>query len=182
MWKLILNIKFLLIIFFLFSDSVEGRELVRKDDGKKPIVITSQRMVAINKNNKLIFEKDVVAKKDDVILYADKMEILFTKVEDSELIDVAAKGSKPMGDRDISTITAIGNVKVIKGEKTITANEAVYYKDEDKIVLTGETKAWEKNDIVTGTKMIIFLKEEKSIVEGSKVIVHPQQGGQRRGF
>ena len=107
------------------------------------------------------------------------MEILFNKTKDAGLIDAATKEKDAKENRDISTITATGNVKVVRGEKTITANEAVYYKEEDKIVLTGEPKAWEKDDVVTGTRMTIFLKEDKSIVEGSKVVVHPDKKGKK---
>jgi lipopolysaccharide export system protein LptA len=179
MLRLLLNIKPFLFIILLISYSIaEGKELINKEE-KTPIVITSQRMTAINEQNKLIFEKDVVAKKDDIILYADKMEILFDKAMNAGLIDAAAEEKNTKGSRDISTITATGNVKVVRGEKTITANEAVYYKEEDKMVLTGEPKAWERDDIITGTKMTIFLKEDKSIVEGSKVVVHPEKKGKK---
>ncbi len=170
----------LIFIVFLLYSSVEGNELSSKNDEEKPIVITSQRMIAINEQNKLIFEKDVVAKKDDMILYADKMEILFAKIKDSGLADAA--GDAGRDKRDISTIKAIGNVKIVRGEKTATADEAVYYKDEEKIVLTGDPKAWEKDDMVTGTKMTIYIKEDKSIVEGSKVVVNPQKKDKKKGF
>ncbi|MEK6681203.1 MAG: LptA/OstA family protein [Nitrospirota bacterium] len=179
MLRLLSNIKPFLFIILLISYSIaEGKELIDKEE-RTPIVITSQRMTAVNEQNRLIFEKDVVAKKDDIVLYADKMEILFNKTKDAGLIDAAAKEKDAKENRDISTITATGNVKVVRGEKTITANEAVYYKEEDKIVLTGEPKAWEKDDVVTGTRMTIFLKEDKSIVEGSKVVVHPDKKGKK---
>ncbi|MBI5180076.1 MAG: hypothetical protein HZA05_01575 [Nitrospirae bacterium] len=171
---------FILIVFLLYN-SANGKELSHKDDEDKPIVITSQRMTAINEQNKLIFEKDVIVKKDDMTLYADKMEILFVKVKDAGLTAIADDSSKE-DKRDISTIKAMGNVKIIRGEKTATADEAVYYKDEEKVVLTGEPKAWEKNDMVTGTKMTIYIKEDRSIVEGSKVIVSPQRKDNKKGF
>lgn len=173
MLRLRLNIKYLLFIILLISCGVaEGKELLDKGE-KTPIVITSQRMTAINERNKLIFEKDVVVKKDDIMLYADKMEILFDKAMNAGPAAAEEKNAKE--GRDISIITATGNVKVVRGDKTITAKEAVYYKEEDKIVLTGEPKAWEKDNVVTGAKMTIFLKDDKSIVEGSKVVVHPEK-------
>jgi len=171
---------FVLIIFLLYN-SANAKELSRKDHEDKPIVITSQRMTAINEQNKLIFEKDVIVRKDDMTLYADKMEILFVKVKGAGLADIADESSKE-DKRDISTIKAIGNVKIVSGEKTATADEAVYYKDEEKVVLTGEPKAWEKGDMVTGTKMTIYIKEDRSIVEGSKVIVNPQKKDKKKGL
>ena len=53
---------FILIVFLLYN-SVNAKEPSRKDDEDKPIVITSQRMTAINEQNKLIFERDVIVKK-----------------------------------------------------------------------------------------------------------------------
>lgn len=53
---------FILIVFLLYN-SVNAKEPSRKDDEDKPIVITSQRMTAINEQNKLIFERDVIVKR-----------------------------------------------------------------------------------------------------------------------
>src|SRR4030067_552097 len=110
-----------------------------------------------------------------------KDRILFVKVKGAGLADIADESSKE-DKRDISTIKAIGNVKIVSGEKTATADEAVYYKDEEKVVLNGETQTWEKDDMVTGTKMTIYIKEDRSIVEGSKVIVNPQKKDKKKGF
>ena len=181
MLRLLLKSSIFFVLIVLLYNSANGKELTHKDDEDKPIVITSQRMTAINEQNKLIFEKDVIVKKDDMTLYADKMEILFVKVKDAGLAGIADDSSKE-DKRDISTIKAMGNVKIVRGEKTATADEAVYYKDEEKVVLTGEPKAWEKNDIVTGTKMTIYIKEDRSIVEGSKVIVSPQRKDNKKGL
>ena len=63
MLRLLSNIKPFLFIILLISYSIaEGKELIDKEE-RTPIVITSQRMTAVNEQNRLIFEKDVVAKR-----------------------------------------------------------------------------------------------------------------------
>jgi len=57
-----------------------------------------------------------------------------------------------------------------------TSGRAVYYKDEDKIVLTESPVAWNSGTKVTGSRMTIFLREERSIVEGdSRVTISDNQ-------
>jgi hypothetical protein len=38
--------------------------------------------------------------------------------------------------------------------------------------LTGDPEAWEEGYPVTGVKMTMFLKEDRSIVESSRVVIH----------
>lgn len=76
-------------------------------------------------------------------LYADKMEILFVKVKDAGLADIADDSGKE-DKRNISTIKAMGNVKIVSGEKTATADEAVYYKDEERWCLQANQRHGKK--------------------------------------
>lgn len=123
---------------------------------EKPITITSQRMTAKNKEHLIIFEKDVVAEKDGMTIYSNTMEVLL-------------KGE----NKEVSIITALGDVKIVSGNRIATAQKAVYYKDEEKVVLTGDPEVREGKDAVSGNIITLFLKEDKSIVEGGKVVLYP---------
>lgn len=126
---------------------------------EKPITITSQRMMAKNKEHLIIFEKDVVAEKDGMTIYSNTMEVVL-------------KGE----GKEVSIITALGDVKIVSGNRIATAQKAVYYKDEEKVVLTGEPEVREGMDVVSGNVITLFLKEDKSIVEGSKIVLYPREG------
>ena len=56
-----------------------------------------------------------------------------------------------------------------KDTRVITAQNAVYHADEEKVVFTGEPRAVDGDNMVTGTKMTIYLKDDRSVVEHSKV-------------
>jgi lipopolysaccharide export system protein LptA len=44
--------------------------------------------------------------------------------------------------------------------------------DEDKVIFTGEPRAVDGENVVTGTKMKFFIKEDRSYVENSKVFLN----------
>jgi lipopolysaccharide export system protein LptA len=48
------------------------------------------------------------------------------------------------------------------------AEKAVYYEDDEKVVLTGKPVVKQGNDFVEGSKITLYLKEKRSLVEGSK--------------
>ncbi len=121
---------------------------------KKPIVITSQTLTADNKSNIAIFEGSVVATTDDITIYSDKMTVFYNNSE-----------------KKITKIDAIGNVKVHKDEKAIFSKKATYLGEEEKIIFTGNPKAVEGENVITGTQIIYFLKDDRVIVEGSRVVL-----------
>jgi lipopolysaccharide export system protein LptA len=121
---------------------------------RKSIVITSQILTADNKKNVAVFEGTVVAKSDDITINSDKMEVFYDNSEGK-----------------IKIIHAYGNVKVFNKERAIFSQEATYFGQEEKIVFTGEPKAVEGENIITGTEIIYFLKDNRTIVKDSRVVL-----------
>jgi len=118
---------------------------------KGPITITSSTLTADNTAHTALFEGSVIARTESATLYADKMLVHYTD---------AGK---------VTQIDATGHVKLVKGERVITSDEATFLADEEKVIFTGEPKAVEGTTMVTGTKMIYLMKEERSLVEQGKV-------------
>ncbi|MBI5050329.1 MAG: lipopolysaccharide transport periplasmic protein LptA [Nitrospirae bacterium] len=147
-WKILPRI----IIIFLATD-VAAFPVVATGE-KKPIIITSKTLMADNKTNTAVFEGSVVAKTDDIIIYSDKMTVFYNNSQGK-----------------VTKIYASGNVKVHKKERAIFSEEATYLNDEEKIIFTGEPKAVEGENVITGVQIIYFLKDDRSVVEGSKVIL-----------
>ena len=77
-----------------------------------------------------------------------------------------------MGNRSVSLIEAMGNVIMEQGGKTSKSKKAVYSQHDDKLVLTGDPEVWEEGYHVTGVRMTMFLKEDRSIVESSRVVIN----------
>ena len=87
-----------------------------------------------------MFEKNVVAKTTDLTIYSDKMLVYYK--EDGGTV---------------TKIEATGNVKVLRESRIITSKSAIYYADEEKVVFTGEPRAMDGDNVVTGTKITYFM-------------------------
>lgn len=115
-----------------------------------PIVIDADRMEALKKEGLVIFTGNVVAKQDNSTQAADRMEVYLDD-----------KGERVL--RIIST----GNVKIVTEDcRTGTARRAEYYDDEQRLMLIGDAKVWQDDNVVTGEEIEILLAEDRSTVKG----------------
>lgn len=145
-----------LFILLIISTPVFSAEKSQQIRG--PITITSELLTADNKAHTALFENSVVARTTDMTMYADKMLVYYN----------GATGN-------ITKIEAKERVKLIKGNRVITSNEAVYYAEGDKIVFIGEPRAVEGENVVTGKKMTYLLNEDRFFVEDSKVFLQKKK-------
>lgn len=144
----------LIILFFslVWFSCVFAEE---KKESSEPIVITSQTLVNDSKTKTATFEGNVVATRGQTTLFANKMIVYY---EDEQ------KGG------NIKMIEAIGNVKLVKADRVITSQKATYYPDpEERVIFTGEPRATDGKNLVTGEKITYFMKDDRSLVEKSKV-------------
>ncbi len=142
-------------IISLFVLTLSGRFAFSEEPRNKmqgPITVTSETLTTDNRAHTALFERNVVAKTPEMTIYANSMLVFYT--EDSG---------------DISTIESSGNVKLYKGDRLITADKAVYYADEAKVVFSGNPRAMDGENVVTGSVMTYFIDEDRSVVENSKV-------------
>lgn len=121
---------------------------------KKSIVITSESLTINKKENQALFSGRVIAKKDDITIYADSMLVYYD-----------GTGSK------VEKIEATGNIKVLKGSRTILSEKAVYIAEEDSITFTGEPVAMDDKNMIKGDKIIYYISEDRSVVSNSKVFL-----------
>jgi len=147
--------------------------------------ITAKRITMRNQENKAIFEGNVVLKKGTLVVHSDVM-VVFLKPGDSQAVAPAPKAPQKGSDelptvsnRAVSMIEATGQVRIEKAEGRATCRKAVYNEDERKIVLTGDPIAWQHGTCVSGKKIVMFLDDDRTIVEGgSRVMIEPGAGGQ----
>jgi len=140
-----------LLLVFLLSSTGFAEE-AKKIQG--PVVITSQKLAADNKTHSAVFEHSVVARTPDMTIWADLMNVTYDSVTGN-----------------VTRIDAQGNVRVMKEKRVITAREATYFSGEEKVVFTGEPRAAEGENVITGKTMTYLMKEDRFIVEGSKVFI-----------
>jgi lipopolysaccharide export system protein LptA len=142
---------FLLIVPTLSAFSEETQSRVKSG----PITVTSETLTSDGKAHTALFEKNVVAKTPDMTIYASKMLVFYKE-----------------GSGDVTKIESTGDVKVLKESRIITAQKAIYYAEgEEKVVFTGDPRAVDGENIVTGSTITYFPKDDRSYVENSKVFL-----------
>lgn len=130
---------------------------------EEPITITSNKMDADRKSKLVIFRGNVVAQQKDFTLYSDELYVYYNEGE------------------DVREIIAVGNVKMTQPDRLATGERAVYERVGRKVTLTGNPQVRQGPDTVKGTKIIVFLDEDKSLVEGAgeervKAVIFPKKG------
>jgi lipopolysaccharide export system protein LptA len=140
----------------------------------QPVTVDADRMERFGKESLVIFTGNVVARQDNSVQYADRMEVYLDE----------------KGDRILRTVST-GNVRIITRDcKTGTARRAEYFDLEQRMVLIGNARVWQDDNVVTGDTITIFLSQDRSVVQGGrqervKAVFYPRQedrpGGPARG-
>jgi len=188
-WLLLLN----LLPLGMVSSSESADAALPKGgvDQAASTTITSKKMTVKNQDNQAVFEGAVVLTRGSLVVYSDRMVVMF-RAQDSPASDnqkghEAVKGAAPskgpdvmpgVSNRSVNQIEATGRVKIERDSGSATCEKAIYYRDGDKIVLTGDPVAWDKGTRVSGKQITMFLAEDRSVVEGgSHVRIEPDGGG-----
>jgi lipopolysaccharide export system protein LptA len=163
------RVLFLFMVCAVFLFSMSGRAQDRKPSGKgedlspklgkpfglatsrAPINIESDTMEANQKQNFVIFKGNVLAKQEDITLYANMVTIYY---------DSDTKG--------IKTVVATGNVKIVQLNRRATGQKITFNQDENKVVMEGEVVLREGENVIRGERVIYYIDEERSVVEGGK--------------
>jgi lipopolysaccharide export system protein LptA len=72
------------------------------------------------------------------------------------------------GDKILRTVST-GAVRIITRDcRTGTARRAEYYDLEQRVVLIGNARVWQEDNVVSGDTITIFLSQDRSVVQGGK--------------
>ena len=122
-------------------------------------------MTASSQANKAVFRENVKMVQEELVVYSDVMIVYF--------MENGIQGSSPAGSsspensqKEIRVIEAKGHVKITKGESRATCTRALYDKKKEKIILLGSPVVWQDGTRVSGQKITMYLKENRSTVEG----------------
>ena len=134
-------------------------------NSREPIAITSHRMDADKFGDTVTFTGNVILKKEGMTLSSDTMIVFYDA-----------------GSKSIREIEAHGNVVVRKEGREAHSNKASYFNREEKIVLTGDARINENENQLGGEKITLFLRDDRSIVEGGKVLLYQDKQGKSSDF
>lgn len=168
-------ILFLSGCLLLLQNPASGQTLKKAfgDSKGQPIVINSNSLEFDHQRKMVTFSGNVDAKRDDWTIVCQKMVIYYrekskesTQKESMKLEKLAESAQQQ--SLKIEKIVAMGDVKITRAIGGLaTAEEATYYWDEERVVLTGKPTIQQGDDVLEGTVMTLFLKENRSLVEGS---------------
>jgi len=140
---------------------------------KAPVQIEADQMLSSQKDNSVFFSGQVAAKQEDLTIHSDEMTVYYAVGTEKTAAKQpqAANGQEAVGSVQsplaggIDRLVAKGHVEITKEGWVATGDQAEYFSEERKVVLTGNTKVWQNNNLVTGETFIMYLDEGKTIVE-----------------
>jgi len=133
-------------------------------------------MEVSQKEKTIHFVGHVTVRQDDLVITGDQMIVYGVQEKEKS----KTKSSEtPMVDQ-IDRIEVQGSVKITQREKMATAEKAVYYHREDKIVLLGQPKVSQGQDTLQGRMITLYLADGRSVVEGGETtpvqaVLHPSR-------
>lgn len=154
------GIGMLAVIFFFTFLQVSGFGQEKKGGSARgfgfittrtPIEITSETVEGEQKQNRVIFKGNVVAKQEETTLHANMLVIHY----DTDM-------------KKLKEIVATGNVRISQLDRRATCQKATFFQNENKIVLEGEAVVREGDNVLRGERVVYLIDEEKSYVEGGK--------------
>ncbi len=123
---------------------------------RKPLQVTSDKMVAHQSEAMVEFIGNVKAVQEDSILLADSVKIYF----------YASDQKTQDGQDRVKKIVAAENVEYTAGIRKAFADKAVYTTEDEVLVLTGKSaRLLTGSSWVSGQKITLFRKDDNAMVE-----------------
>ena len=129
-----------LILVFIFIYPLNASE----------INITANKMEVFESEGIVMFTGKVFGVKEDFKVWCDRMYVYYITTQE--------------GKKKINKIIALGRVIIEKGKWKAYAGKAVYFKNQEKLVLEETPKVWHDKNLVEGDIVIIYFNEDKSEV------------------
>ena len=123
-----------------------------------PINIEADRMESNQEKNIVYFSGNVEARQGDLTILADNMTVHYTNVAGGKEKDIPSVQA-------VENIVSEGNVRMKRENWTASSDHMEYHERERKVILTGNTKVWQNNNMVTGDRIELYLDEGRSVVE-----------------
>ncbi|MDO8721973.1 MAG: lipopolysaccharide transport periplasmic protein LptA [Syntrophales bacterium] len=167
MTKKIFIVSIICVLFISYSGHyVQASEAKKKIlPGSQPIEITADRLEAQDEKKIVIFTGNAVATQGGRIIKAESLLLYYKKEGKSG----GKEGLQNMGTAgELVKIEARGQVSVSHGDQLVTGEQAVYYQDTQKIVVTGGAMMRQGDNVVHGDKIQVFLNENRGVVEAGE--------------
>jgi lipopolysaccharide transport protein LptA len=138
----------------------------RAAEDKAPITISADTLEVSRKDRVATYRGGVAAndRSRGISILADQIEFFFDERME-----------------EVERALAAGNVRISYGERRGVAERAEYYPAESRAILIGHPKVWQNNDVITGCRITLLFREDRSQVEGCdgervNAVLYPKRG------
>lgn len=135
-----------LLIFLLVLSSALAQ------DRKVPVEIRASRLEADYSKGVLHFIGQVVVKRGDFLMESQQMRVYLTSRN---------------GTQEVDWVEAWGEVKLSQQKRRGTCGRALYFARDERVVLEEDPVLWEGENRIKGGRIVVFLREDRAIVEGA---------------
>jgi len=142
------------------------------DDPSTPIHIEADRMISQEQDNSVVFIGNVDARQGGITIRADEMTVYYTQSD--------KKNGKSSASQ-VSKLVCKKNVEITQDDWLGTGNRMDYLAKERKVILSGDAKAWQGQNMISGKTIIYYLDDKRTIVEQDKTksgrvkaVIHPE--------
>lgn len=119
-------------------------------DRDQPLEITSQQLEVFQEQQKSVFIGDVVAEQGEMTLYTDLLTVLFD------------------GRNDVRRIEADGAVRILDSLRTAHADRAVFDREEETLILSGNAEVVQGENRISGDEIILFIGQNRSLIRSKE--------------
>lgn len=133
-------------------------------------------MTASSEKNQAVFKGSVKLVQGELIVFSDIMTVFFKEKVPQTSPASSSAGNKETA-KEIHMIEARGHVRIFNGESRATSEHALYFKQEEKVILRGSPIAWQEGTKISGPKMTMYLRENRSVVEGGTQVIIQESPG-----
>ena len=167
--KIKINFKLLFVICWIAALPLQALG----DDS--PIFIEADHMSSTEKNNTVLFTGDVDAKQGDLRIRSDKMTVYYTEKKEQD-------EKKPAdATQQVEKLVCEGNVEITRDNWLGTSDNMIYLSEAQQVILTGNAKAWQDQNMVGGDKIIYYMNEGRSeVIGGTSVTVGGDQKEEKK--
>ena len=151
---------------------------------KEPITITSDTLEYLYQDGIVIYRGDVLAVQGEVKVRSNELRITLARFDEQK-----AKGAKAMSGLDdastskVQNVVATGNVRIDQGTRWAVGGKATFDQANRTMVLTENPVMHDGPNEVSGDRVVVFLDENRSVVEGGpkrvKAFLVPAKGGEK---
>jgi lipopolysaccharide export system protein LptA len=142
------------------------------ENPSEPINIEANRMVSQENDNSVVFIGNVDARQGKLTIRTDEMTVFYT----------GAKNTKDkQATSQMEKLICKNNVKIVQNDWLGTGDRMDYFAKERKVILSGNAKAWQGQNMVAGKTIIYYLDEKRSVVEQDettksrvRAVLHPE--------